>query len=302
MEKYGQIKANVMESNILTGYGKSFASFGEIIQGRKSNNEDFLITIPIDLWSICTLTMIQREGPRVINSNFEKSKQVAVIILDKLGVVANYELNISFSRSIPIGKGLSSSTADMLSTIRALQELFGFLLRPKVVSSIFKTIEPHDGLMYKSSVCYNHRTGTLLEDLDYVPKINIIAIDFGGVVDSIEYNKKLKYSDDILKQYDHLYDETINAFKNEDDYKIAQCATRSLEIDLISSEDAIRKKVLDSFKTLDAMGIINTHSGTCIGLIYPNSLSKTELKSKEEKVSSLFGYPTFSTSSLNLLT
>ncbi len=290
-----------MEPTVLTGYGKSFASFGEIIQGRKSDAQDFLITIPIDLWSICNLTMIKREGPMVINCNFEKSKQVAEVILAKLGIDKGYELNISFSRTIPIGKGLSSSTADMLSTIRAFQEIFGFLLRPVVVSSIFNKIEPHDGLMYKSSVCYNHRKGVLLEDLNYVPSFNIIAIDFGGIVDSVEYNRKLRYSDDILEKYDQLYNDCIRAFQDRDDTKIAQCSTRSLEIDLISSHDEVRSKVLSNYEGLGAMGIINTHSGTCIGLIYEGRMDKSKLEEKEKEINSHFGYSTFITSALKLL-
>ena len=67
----------MFESNILTGYGKSHASFGELLQGRLSDNRDFLVTLPIDLWSICNLTAVKRMGPLVINCEYSKSKKVA---------------------------------------------------------------------------------------------------------------------------------------------------------------------------------------------------------------------------------
>ena len=53
-------------SRPVVGYGKSFASFGEIVQGRGSDNEDFLVTLPIDLWSTCELVCSPINGPLVV--------------------------------------------------------------------------------------------------------------------------------------------------------------------------------------------------------------------------------------------
>jgi uncharacterized protein involved in propanediol utilization len=94
----------MFSSNIFVGYGKSHASFGEILQGRLSSNTDFLVTLPIDLWSICNLTAVKRRGPLVINCEYSKSKQVAEMLLQKLAIVEGYEITISFSRNIPVGK------------------------------------------------------------------------------------------------------------------------------------------------------------------------------------------------------
>ena len=48
-----------------TGYGKAFGSFGEIIQGRLSGGEDILVTLPVDLWTICELKCTPIKGPLV---------------------------------------------------------------------------------------------------------------------------------------------------------------------------------------------------------------------------------------------
>ena len=286
---------------ILTGNGKSFASFGEIIQGRKSDGTDFLVTIPIDLWSICNLKVMERHGPVAVHCELEKSKKVAEVILSKLDIATGYELHISFNRNIPVGKSLSSSTADMLSTLRALQEVFGFLLRPKAVSAIFREIEPHDGIMYKSSVIYNHRKGLLLEDLDYIPAFKIIVLDFGGNVDSVAYNKELSFSEDISQKYDTLYQECQKAYEKKDDHRIARCATKSLQINLETNNDPLRASVLKHYRDFGATGAINTHSGTCVGLIYPAETSDTVLETTAEKVGRHYGLSTFTTHSLKLI-
>ncbi len=148
------------------GYGKSFASFGEIVQGRTSDNEDFLVTLPVDLWSTCELTCTPIRGPLIIECDLPKSRATVEQVLERLGLDTGYHIGIRFTRNIPIGKGLSSSTADMLAALRALQEVFGFLLTDQVISRIFHEIEPHDALHYNNSVIYNHREGRLIRDLD----------------------------------------------------------------------------------------------------------------------------------------
>lgn len=280
--------------------GKSFASFGEIIQGRKSNGTDFLVTLPIDLWSECKLKVSHRNGPLVVYSYFEKSKKAAAHTLSYFGITNGYQLEISFNRNIPIGKGLSSSTADMLATVKALQKAFGFSLQAQVISSIFKKIEPHDGLMYNNSVAYNHRRGELLKNLNYTPSFKLIVLDFGGHIDSISYNNELKFTDSITKQYNKLYQKCLQAYQEKSDYLIAKCATDSLKLYLKTNPHSLRAEILNVYHQLGAIGIVNTHSGTCIGLIYPSESSNQSLSRIEQELESRYGISTSITQTLRI--
>jgi uncharacterized protein involved in propanediol utilization len=291
----------MFESKILTGYGKSHASFGELLQGRLTDNRDFLVTLPIDLWSICNLTAVIRTGPLVISCEYSKSKMVAEMLLNKLGIKEDYEITISFSRNIPVGKGLSSSTADMLSTIRALQEIFGFLLREKTISEIFIAIEPHDGLMFKSCVVYNHRRGELIRELLYIPEYWIVAIDFGGTVDTVSYNQNLEIPIQITCQYETLLQRLEEAFGRKDDVEIAKCATESTQIHLKLNNNIERLKVATESNRFEPLGIINTHSGTCLGLLFPRTIPKNRILEIATEVNNYFKFPVFLTSTLKLL-
>lgn len=288
-------------SNISVGYGKAHSSFGEILQGRLKGDVDFLVTLPIDMWSICNLTSIRRNGPLVINCEYFKSARVAEMLLDKLGIKDGYELTISFSRNIPVGKGLSSSTADMLSTIRALQEVFGFLLREKTISEIFTSIEPHDGLMYKSCVVYNHRKGELIKELLYIPEYWLVAIDFGGEINTIEYNAKLNFTPEIIAQYDSLLSELEKAFAEQNDLKIAQCATGSTELHLNFHQNPKKLQVFNERNQFGPMGVVNTHSGTCLGFLYPKTKTLKEINAIAEEIHSRYNLPVFVTNTLKLL-
>jgi len=61
--------------NKILGYGKSFGSFGEICQGRLKNKNDFLITLPIDLWSTCEILRSKINNESKVETNLKKSKK-----------------------------------------------------------------------------------------------------------------------------------------------------------------------------------------------------------------------------------
>jgi uncharacterized protein involved in propanediol utilization len=189
----------------------------------------------------------------------------------------------------------------MLSTIRALQEIFGFLLREKTISEIFLQIEPHDGLMYKSCVVYDHRKGELLKELIYIPEYWVVAVDFGGEINTIEYNKNLLFTEEITHQYDSLLRDIEKYFHEKNDVKIAECATESTKIHLSLRKNPIRQEFFDSASKYNPIGIVNTHSGTCLGLLYPKTVTMDEITQIAERITSECGYPVFTTTTLKLL-
>jgi uncharacterized protein involved in propanediol utilization len=257
----------------LIGYGKSYASFGEIVQGRLSSGEDFLVTIPVDMWSTCELICEPFDGPSFVEAKLSKSKVVAEQMLKVLNMEVGYKLTIDFTRNIPVGKGLSSSTADMLAVVRAFQEVFGVIVSENFISRLFAAIEPHDGLHYYMSVIYNHRQGNLLSKLNYIPDYHIIAIDNGGELSTREYNKKLQFTANDLSEYDALYNRLLIAFAMRDDEEIAKCAHSSTLRHAERTGNNFLTKMIQMSREMDTLGVLATHSGTCGGFLLPSTAS-----------------------------
>ena len=304
--------------------GCSFASFGEIVQGRLSSGEDFLVTLPVDLWSHCRLLSqscdelsegfcngpqngdSRYDTPSMVETELPKSKAIALALLEHLNQTSGHHIQLIVKRNIPIGKGLSSSTADMLAVVRAFEAHFNITFSQNLISELFTAIEPHDALHYSTCVAYNHRQGHLLQAFDYVPDFQIIGIDGGGMISTQEYNKHLSFSDALLKQYDDLYAELLEAFARRDDPAIARCAQQSAFLHSEQTNNVLLKALLNqmgNLSKLGAMGILATHSGTCAGILLPGNTSEAELIHIEQEVAqygSVFQTKTLAATSGNI--
>jgi uncharacterized protein involved in propanediol utilization len=282
------------------GSGKAFGSFGEIVQGRLSTGEDFLVTLPIDLWSTCELTCTRINGPLVIECALKKSQALLQLVLEELAVSWGYHITCSFTSDIPIGKGLGSSTADMLAALRALQEVFGFPLNEQFISRTFAAVEPHDALHYNASTAYNHRKGRLIHDFNYVPAYTIVAVDNGGVVDTLAYNQDLRFRSDITRRYDELFRRLQEAFKAHDDATIAMCATESARLHAQVQGSEFLETALAFRNDMSCLGVVATHSGTCAGFLFPSSDPQIEEAVKQIR-EHFAGKDVFVTNTLRLL-
>jgi L-threonine kinase len=260
-----------------TASGASFASFGEIVQGRRGDGEDFLITLPVDLWSHCRTWYQMVVGPSRVEATLAKSRRLALLLLRLLGLETGVRLRLELRRNIPIGKGLSSSTADMLAVLRACEGLFGVTLSQTCISRLLALVEPHDALHFPTSVAYNHRHGRLLARFDYTPDYRLVAVDAGGRVCTQNYNGALAFDPGLCADYDALYRAAKAAFTARDDAAIASCARRSTALHVARTGDPLLRQLLRLAETMDLLGPLATHSGTCGALLLPGNASEAAI-------------------------
>jgi uncharacterized protein involved in propanediol utilization len=283
----------------MVGTGRSFGSFGEIVQGRLTNGEDFLVTLPVDLWSESKITCRKIDGPLVVESDYEKTKALVSLLLEEMGIRDEYYLNIEIDRKIPVGKGLSSSTADMLAALRAIEQVFDLTLSRHEISRLFSLVEPHDALHYDTCVVYNHRRGYSIKEFLGVPEFQIIAVDNGGQVDTIEYNRRVQFTSEHLKLYDALLADLIVAFESRDLRSIAHCATRSTFLHASRVDNKILSRAVECSSQYQALGTIAAHSGTVFGYLYPKQFAKSDLSNIAHQIQQDFKKEIFLTKTVS---
>lgn len=250
------------------GKGKAFGTFGELLQGYLGElNSNFLVTLPIANYSYASFTA-DPDGTVITTtpSYKQKSQMLASMILQYYGLPCGGKLVIE--SDLPVGKGLASSSADLVATARAISSCFGITLPVTVLQTLMHKIEPSDGVMYPGVVSFHHQQVRLREFLGPLPAITIVSIDEGGELDTILFNQRPKpfvYED--AQEYQHLLDVISAAVRKQDLKTIGQIATRSAQL----NQKLNLKQTLDDLiaicEDVEGLGVAVAHSGTCLGLL-----------------------------------
>ncbi|EEK69850.1 MULTISPECIES: GHMP family kinase ATP-binding protein [Bacillus cereus group] len=249
------------------GTGTSFGTFGELLQGvQADNNLDFLVTLPIKRYSRVEFAPDLSEELKVIPEFKQKSALLAVRLLKYFNLPLGGTLTIK--SDLPTGKGLASSSADLVATARAIESSYAIAIPVTLLQKFMGEIEPTDGVMYPGVVSFYHRKVELGEMLGPIPPLTILAIDEGGEVDTIEFNKLRKvFTLEEKFEYTQLVNRLKVAFQEQDVRTIGEVTTRSA----IMNQSRQKKRYLNHFLQLsdqyDALGIVVAHSGTFIGLL-----------------------------------
>ena len=135
------------------GVGTANGSFGELLQGglpgpgAAEGEGRFLVTLPVARWSSARLELtLPDQGLTVRPVHKTKAAALAAALLAELGHPVHGSLVLH--SSIPEGKGLASSSADLVATARAVSAAVRRTLAPPRLGAILAGIEPTDGVMY----------------------------------------------------------------------------------------------------------------------------------------------------------
>ena len=132
-------------------------SCGEFIQGY-ANGSSFMVTCPINRYAKALVT----ENAKEILP--EKAKQAALKTLAYLGA-ANEMPKVELISSIPKGKGLASSTADISAVSQAVALSLGRKLSAEEIAHIALSIEPSDATFFEGIVQFDYRQGKLIRPM-----------------------------------------------------------------------------------------------------------------------------------------
>lgn len=254
------------------GAGRSFGTFGELLQGALPRTEQpFMVTFPLALWS--TATFQHRADAATVTvqpEHKQKSARLAALALSRTGLSGGGELFLH--SEMPEGKGLASSSADLVATARAVAAAAGVRFAPEDIESLLRPIEPSDGVMYDEIVDFDHRAVRLRERLGTLPTMTIVAQDMGGQVDTVHYNSTTRAYEEVeRREYARLLDQVREAIRHADLEAAGQVATRSAELNARRIPNRVLGPLLRICRDTDALGVACAHSGTVLGILLPHA-------------------------------
>lgn len=240
---------------------------GELVQGMMGEHH-FLVTCPIDYFARARVSLHQNGSGIEAPSDCLKSAAALRATLHRLGQ-GHLGGKLCINSPIPRSKGMGSSSADVTATIAATALALGEELAPEDMASIALAVEPSDGVMFPGIALLDHREGRIIQVLGPPPPMEIVALDFGGTVDTVEFNAVDRRSQwkAIQAQVDQALSLVKNGIREQDPALIGQGAS----ISSLANQALLFKpqlpEALEFAESVGAAGVNVGHSGTVIGIL-----------------------------------
>jgi L-threonine kinase len=270
MESYppSRTRVRLSESQKRTGEALSFGTFGELLQGAlPEESGDFLVTFPIQRYTRATFSVEPQDGSLSVSPPVkQKSLKLARLILEHYGLPCRGSLEVA--SDIPEGKGLASSSADLVATARALASCYDLPISYQQLEAFLRVIEPTDGVMYPGVVAFYHQKVTLKEFLGQLPPLTVVSIDEGGVVDTVEFNRRPKgYCAEERKEFLALLHGIKGCIERGDLEGLGRITTRSAVMNQRLNPKQNLEDLIEISREVGALGVVTAHSGTCVGVL-----------------------------------
>jgi len=240
---------------------------GELAQG-VFEGIHFLVTCPVDFYSRVKVD-IYSDGPGVEAP--EDCDKAAAAVRRTLFHLKNAKLRakLTINNPIPRGKGMASSSADLAAAIAATGLALGEEITPYQIAQIALSIEPTDGIMIPGVALFDHRAGIIRESLGPPPPMEIVALDLGGTVDTVQFNMVDRFQ--RWQSVDEQTREALRLLRQGIEEQDPALVGRGASISAEASQTVLAKPRLAEVKefaeSVGAVGVNVGHSGTIMGVL-----------------------------------
>ena len=236
-----------------------------------------MITCPVDLMSVVSVEL--SPGNNKVSGPQDSPKtalavQKTLAFLGELGSDAE----VAIDSPLPRGKGMASSTADVAAAIAATAASVGQALTPGQIASIALSVEPSDGVMFPGIVAFDHRAGSLARHLGQPPPMRVVALDFGGAVDTVDFNSTDRR--DALAGQAPKMAEAARLIEAGLQQGSPELIGRGASISSRANQEILPNAHLGDVMQLaaetGAVGVNVAHSGTVVGMLFADELGQVE--------------------------
>ncbi|MDW6005166.1 GHMP family kinase ATP-binding protein [Vibrio mangrovi] len=251
------------------------ASCGELIQGWIAGSEK-LISCPINWFSTIEVTSgdarSSRERPLM-----RSALKLALQSLN-IPVTESQGLKISFDSTIPVAKGMASSTADIAATITATYRHFQSELSEQQLASLCARLEPSDSTVFRSLTLFDHKQGIVSAQYGQAGNLDILILESPQQLSTAAYHRidrrfHLVRSSEKLAEAAHYLAQSIHL-------KQAGRIGLATTVSAIESQQILPKPHFNDLLRLvekhDLYGLNVAHSGTVVGLLYHSARQDIE--------------------------
>ncbi|HHG9496529.1 TPA: L-threonine kinase [Citrobacter farmeri] len=241
------------------------ASCGELIQGWIMGSEK-LVSCPVDWYStveVSTGSPLADERPlsrAMVNTLLEHWNYPAHLSQD---------IRISIHSTIPVAKGMASSTADIAATAVATAQHLGHQLDESTLAQLCVSLEPTDSTVFHQLTLFDHNDASTQISCDSQPTLDLLVLESPQTLRTADYHRiprqaGLHAGAPALKR---AWEKVQEACAEQNPYRMGEAATLSA----IASQMLLPKPDFDALLSLveecDLYGVNVAHSGSVVGLM-----------------------------------
>ena len=245
-------------------------SCGELAQGML-RGDYFLVSCPIDMRATASVELTPGSGDIRAPASAPKARRALALTLAHFGI-ADLNARLRLQSPLPRGKGMASSTADVAAAIAATAAALDAPMPPALIAQIALQVEPSDGIMLPGVALFDHKRGKLAQTLGDPPPMRVLALDFGGVVDTLAFNRVNR--DRALKRLQPAFAEALALIKQGIRAGSAADIGAGATLSALTNQPLLYKPRLDAALRLaaevNAVGVNAAHSGAALGILLPD--------------------------------
>lgn len=241
------------------------ASCGELIQGWVLGSEK-LVSCPVDWYSTVEVTS---GAPR--HDELPLSRAMVSRVLSHLQYPAQLgqQLRITRHSTIPVAKGMASSTADIAATAVATARHLGHELDEATLASLCVSLEPTDSTVFHRLTLFDHNHGATRIACDTAPAVDLLLLESPVTLRTADYHRLERTP--LLQAHapalDTAWTKIQQACARHDPRLLGEAATLSA----VASQSILPKPEFSTLLSLveacDLYGINVAHSGSVVGLL-----------------------------------
>ncbi|XTZ39855.1 L-threonine kinase [Salmonella enterica] len=245
------------------------ASCGEIIQGWVLGGEK-LISCPVEWYSCVEATFatpIARERPKM------RAMVNMLLAYWQLPADLTQAIRIEYYSTIPVAKGMASSTADIAATAVATARLLELPLKQTELARLCVALEPTDSTIFSQLTLFDHITADTQIACEGLPSLELLLLESPQTLTTAAYHRMARRQELVSNSdtLDRAWKQVQRACALNDAGLLGEAAT----ISAIASQTLLPKpefhRLLDLVERYDLYGINVAHSGSVVGLMLNSS-------------------------------
>jgi L-threonine kinase len=244
-----------------------------LIQGWSAAwKEPVLVSCPIALYNrvqvqLCVEPCLQIFGN---SPNYIKSYQAARLVLNYLGR-PDLGAKILLTSQLPSGRGMASSTADVIGVMAGLAHRLDQPLMATELAGLACQVEPSDSTMFRGLAVLAYRGSSRACVLGLPPALPLLMLDPGYTVDTLAYNNHLNLTavSQLASATQTALELLRQGLRLDDRMAIGAAATLSAVSYQRVSYSRLVEQAQQWATATGALGIVRAHSGSVVGLLYP---------------------------------